>query len=135
LVKTEPGQQRFGNPDQNVLKPCRREAPSFIWEAEIGEAKRKSQDRATRSKELDAIEHVPMGYLLDLIRTLSWPIVALVAVFGLGRILWMLIRQSIRISGISPEIGFLRSDLADIRQIIREEKRKVADAIEAKQFP
>jgi hypothetical protein len=72
-------------------------------------------------------------YFLEVIKTLSWPIVALVIAFSLGKIFWVLARQTMSFKFGPTEIEFLRSDIADIRQtIVREERKKIADAIEAK---
>lgn len=71
-------------------------------------------------------------YIFELTKTLSWPIVALVITIVLGQILWTLSREMASIRFRSPEIEFLRSDLANIRQTFREARRKAADAIEAK---
>lgn len=73
-----------------------------------------------------------MESFLELLKTLSWPIVALVIAFSVGRFLWKTTRMLTKFKVAPSEIEFIRSDLADIRQTIREEKRKVAESIEAK---
>ena len=54
-------------------------------------------------------------------------------VFVISRIIWVFLRLVItRIRYGSPAIDLVRSDLEDIRQTIRQEKKKIADAIEEK---